>query len=154
MKYILVLLFALFSFPAFGQSIGKIVTAIGAVTLERNGQTSTPITGDYIYEFDKLKTKDGKLQLSFNDGTLFDMSANAEMVIDKYVYDPIGSNNTTLFNFIKGAFTFVAGHIAKTGDMKVKTPVATMGIRGTTPRVVIHEDGSVSFATLIEEKKR
>ncbi|MGB7011744.1 MAG: hypothetical protein WBD97_15265, partial [Pseudolabrys sp.] len=53
----------------------------------------------------------------------------------------------------KGTFTFVAGKIAKSGDMKVDTPVATMGIRGTTPRVEISEDGTVKFSTLIEEGK-
>ena len=37
--------------------------------------------------------------------------------------------------------------------MKVNTPVATMGIRGTTPRVEIADDGSVKFSTLIEEGK-
>ena len=47
----------------------------------------------------------------------------------------------------------IAGKVAKTGDMKVDTPVATMGIRGTTPRVEISEDGTVKFSTLIEEGK-
>jgi hypothetical protein len=58
-----------------------------------------------------------------------------------------------LLNLTKGTFTFVAGKIAKTGDMKVDTPVATMGIRGTTPRVEISDDGTVKFSTLIEEGK-
>ena len=53
----------------------------------------------------------------------------------------------------KGTFTFVAGNIAKTGDMKIDTPVATMGIRGTTPHIEISDDGTVKFATLIEEGK-
>jgi hypothetical protein len=54
---------------------------------------------------------------------------------------------------IKGTFTFVAGKMAKTGDMKIDTPVATIGIRGTTPRIEISDDGTVKFATLIEEGK-
>jgi hypothetical protein len=58
-----------------------------------------------------------------------------------------------LFNLSKGTFTFVAGNVAKTGDMKIDTPVATMGIRGTTPHVEISDDGSVRFSTLIEEGK-
>jgi hypothetical protein len=37
--------------------------------------------------------------------------------------------------------------------MKIDTPVATMGIRGTTPHVEISEDGTVKFSTLIEEGK-
>jgi hypothetical protein len=37
--------------------------------------------------------------------------------------------------------------------MKVDTPVATMGIRGTTPHVEISDDGTVRFSTLLEEGK-
>jgi hypothetical protein len=37
--------------------------------------------------------------------------------------------------------------------MKIDTPVATMGIRGTTPHVEISDDGTVKFSTLIEEGK-
>jgi len=48
---------------------------------------------------------------------------------------------------------FIAGKVAKTGDMKIDTPVATMGIRGTTPHVEISDDGSVRFSTLIEDNK-
>jgi hypothetical protein len=42
--------------------------------------------------------------------------------------------------------------VAHTGSMKVDTPVGTMGIRGTAPRVEIRNDGSVKFSTLVEEK--
>jgi hypothetical protein len=38
--------------------------------------------------------------------------------------------------------------------MKVNTPVATMGIRGTAPRVEISEDGTAKFTTLIEKTKK
>ena len=75
------------------------------------------------------------------------------MVLNEFVYDPNGSSNSTLFNLTKGTFTFVAGKVAKTSDMKIDTPVATMGIRGTTPRVEISDDGTVGFSTLIEEGK-
>jgi hypothetical protein len=37
--------------------------------------------------------------------------------------------------------------------MKIDTPVATMGIRGTTPHVEISDDGTVKFSNLIEENK-
>jgi len=33
---------------------------------------------------------------------------------------------------VEGTFAFVAGKVAHSGDMKIATPVATMGIRGTT----------------------
>jgi tetratricopeptide (TPR) repeat protein len=76
------------------------------------------------------------------------------MELNELVYDPKGKSNSTLFSLQKGTFTFIAGAIAKTGDMKIDTPVGTMGIRGTAPRVEILDDGTVKFTTLIEEYKK
>jgi hypothetical protein len=53
------------------------------------------------------------------------------MVLNEMVYDPNGSNNSSLLSLVAGTISFVAGETAKHGDMKVDTPVATMGIRGT-----------------------
>jgi hypothetical protein len=75
------------------------------------------------------------------------------MILNEFVYDPKGKSNSTFFSLSKGTFTFIAGKVARTGDMKIDTPVATMGIRGTTPHVEISVDGTVTFNTLIEDKK-
>jgi hypothetical protein len=74
------------------------------------------------------------------------------MEINEFVYDPKGHSNSTLLSLTKGTFAFIAGNVAHTGDMKIDTPIGTMGIRGTAPRVEILNDGSVKFSTLIEEK--
>ena len=56
---------------------------------------------------------------------------------------------------MKGTFTFVAGQVAHTGDMRVATPIATMGIRGTTVGAYLDADvaGNVYqlTATLLED---
>ena len=62
---------------------------------------------------------------------MFGLSSNARMVLNEMVYDPNGSNNSSLLSLVAGTITFVAGETAKHGDMKIDTPVATMGIRGT-----------------------
>ena len=74
------------------------------------------------------------------------------MEINEFVYDPNGHNNSTLLSLSKGTFAFIAGNVAHTGDMKVETPIGTMGIRGTAPRVQILDDGTVKFSTLVETK--
>jgi hypothetical protein len=146
--------------------IGKVVTATGSVTIEHAnavvvqanippsnavGQTKT---GDLVYRGDVVQTgPDGKVGITFTDGTAFNLSSNARMVLNEFVYDPNGKSNSTLISLSKGTFTFIAGKVAKTGDMKIDTPVATMGIRGTTPHVEISDDGTVKFSTLIEERK-
>jgi hypothetical protein len=154
--------------PAVLQSsskpIGKVVAATGSVTIEHVSavivqanvpdQAGKTKVGDLVYQGDLVQTgADGKVGINFTDGSSFNLSGNARMALDEYVYDPKGTSNSTLFNLSKGTFTFIAGNVAKTGDMKVETPVATMGIRGTTPRVEISDDGSVRFSTLVEEGK-
>jgi hypothetical protein len=147
-------------------AIGKVLSATGSVTIEHAnavvvqanlppaggvGQTKA---GDLVYKGDVVQTgADGKIGITFTDGTTFNLSSNARMVLNEFVYDPNGKSNSTLFSLTKGTFTFIAGKVAKTGDMKIDTPVATMGIRGTTPHVRISDDGSVEFSTLIEENK-
>ena len=144
--------------------IGKVVTATGSVTIERAnavviqanvaGQAGQAKVGDLVYLGDVVATgADGRLSINFTDGTSFNLSNSARMALNQFVYDPNGKSNSTLFNLTKGTFTFVAGKIATTGDMKIDTPVATLGIRGTTPHVEISDDGTVKFSTLIEEGK-
>jgi hypothetical protein len=147
------------------RSIGKVVTATGSVTIEHANavvvQANIPVggvgqtkAGDLVYKGDVVQTgADGKVGITFTDGTAFNLSSNARMVLNEFVYDPDGTSNSTLFSLSKGTFTFIAGKVAKTGDMKIDTPVATMGIRGTTPHVEISDDGTVKFSTLIEENK-
>jgi hypothetical protein len=144
--------------------IGKVVTATGSITIEhvnavvvqanlpsQAGQTKV---GDLVYQGDVVRTgADGRVSINFADGTSFNLSKNANMTLNEFVYDPNGKSNSTLFNLGKGTFTFIAGKIAKTGDMKIDTPAATMGIRGTTPHVEVSDDGTVKFSTLIEEGK-
>jgi hypothetical protein len=143
-------------------SIGKVMTIEGDATVEHVGVTTVQASlgngpvpakiGDFVYRGDIVQTgPNGKLGITFADGTAFNMSKNARVVLDEFIYDPNGKSNSTFFSLTRGSFTFVAGAIAKSGNMKIDTPVATMGIRGTTPHVEIFEDGTVSFATLIEE---
>jgi hypothetical protein len=144
--------------------IGKVMSVTGAATIEHavavvlqanlaSGAQSAK-TGDFVYQGDVVQTgADGKISLTFTDGTAFNLSSNGRMVLNEFIYNPNSTSNSTLFSLAKGNFTFVAGKVAKTGNMKFDTPVATMGIRGTTPNVEVAEDGTVRFSTLVEGKK-
>ena len=145
------------------KAIGKIVSVSGSVTIEHTsavvvqasaGGNGRGKVGDLVYQGDVLQTgADSVVGVIFTDGTAFNLASNARIALSEFVYDPKGKSNSTLFNLYKGTFTFVAGKVAKTGDIKIDTPVATMGIRGTTPRVEIGDDGAVAFSTLVEEPK-
>jgi hypothetical protein len=143
--------------------IGKVVSAKGSIKVEHTqavvlqaaiATTGDAKVGDSVYRGDVVQTAaDSAVGIAFTDGTAFNISSNARMVLNEFVYDPKGKQNSTLISLSKGTFTFVAGQVAKTGDMKIDTPVATMGIRGTTPHVEISDNGTVSFSTLVEDPK-
>jgi hypothetical protein len=154
------------SAAAFDASpIGKVLTAAGAISIEHPAaivvQANVPASGigqvkagDLVYRGDVIQTgADGTLSITFADGSSFNVSSNARMELNEFVYDPKGHSNSSLLSLTKGTFTFIAGDVAHTGDMKVDTPLGTMGIRGTAPRVEILDDGTVKFSTLVEEKK-
>ena len=144
--------------------VGKVLTANGTAHIEHaasvvvqanapSGGVDQAKAGDLVYRGDLIQTgADGALSIALADGSSFNVSGNARMEVNEFVYDPKGHDNSTLISLSKGTFTFIAGNIAHTGDMKVDTPLGTMGIRGTAPRVEILEDGTVKFSTLVEEK--
>jgi hypothetical protein len=123
---------------AAAQVIGSVSKLAGTVIAIRNGVSVNLNAGDNVQKGDVVQAgADSSLTLTFIDGTVFGLSANARMVLNEMVYDPNGSSNSSLLSLIQGTITFVAGETAKNGDMRVDTPVATMGIRGTAVLVEI-----------------
>ena len=84
------------------------------------------------------------LGVTFNDATTFNLTANATITIDNYVYEDGGKQNAALFDIAKGTVAFVAAEVAHTGDMKISTPTATLGIRGTTGLVEVPEGAAAN----------
>jgi len=128
--------------PAGGVVIGKVERLGGSATVQHaNGVVEELKIGDNVLQGDVVETRDGSLlAISFSDGTAFNMGANARMVLNELIYEAGGSSNSAVFSLVKGTITFVAGQVAKTGNMRVDTPVATMGIRGTTVNTTIESD--------------
>ena len=118
--------------------IGTVTRLTGSATAIRNGVSIQLNMGDTVNKGDVVQAgAESTLGITFIDGTVFGLSANARMVLNEMVYDPNGSNNSSLLSLVQGTITFVAGETAKKGDMRVDTPVATMGIRGTAVLVEI-----------------
>jgi len=132
--------------------IGHVTKLAGSATAIRNGVSIILNNGDNVEKGDVVATgSDSTLGVTFIDGTVFGLSSNARMVLNEMVYDPNGSNNSSLISLVAGTISFVAGETAKHGDMKVDTPVATMGIRGTA--VLVEIDFNVPGANGLPDAK-
>ncbi len=84
---------------------------------------------------DTLKTADkSRLVAVLDDDTKLTLGDNASVVVDTFVYDPRGTIGRLSARFRGGAFLFVGGSIEDQpgARVQVRTPLATLGIRGTT----------------------
>lgn len=135
--------------PAGGEPIGQVEKLEGEATVQRaDGTVETLRIGTKVFQNDVVQTADGgSLSLTFVDGTIFTLASGSRMLLDELIYDPNSNSNSAAFNLIEGSFVFIAGQVAKTGGMDVVTPVATMGIRGTTVKVDIE---TVNGLTTVE----
>jgi VCBS repeat-containing protein len=137
---------------AAAQVIGHVLKMSGGATAIRNGVSIELHIGDAVQKGDVVQTgADSSIGMTFVDGSAFGMTSNARMVLNEMIYDPNGSSNSSLISLVQGTITFVAGQTAKNGNMRVETPVATMGIRGTAVLVEIAaNDGPTKFSVLLE----
>jgi FecR protein len=125
--------------------IGQVATLQGSASVTRGnpGKVAALRISDPIFEHDTLVTgPDAALGITFDDQTTFSLSANTRIVVDAFVYQKGGARNAATFNVAVGTAAFVASLVAKTGDMKVTTPAATLGIRGTTGVVEVPAGGA------------
>ncbi len=127
--------------------IGLVATLQGTATATRDKAT-TPVAlrvNDPVFKNDTLATAaNSTLGVTFDDQTTFSLSQNTRIVVNEFVYQESGGANAASFNVVTGTAAFVASLVAKTGNMKITTPVATLGIRGTTGVIDVPEQGGVA----------
>lgn len=116
--------------------------------MTRNGMTGPLKLQDDIFKGDILQTgKSSTLGVTFSDDTTLNLSASSRVVVDNFIYQEGGKDNAALLNVTRGTMAFVAAAVAKTGDMKIETPTATLGIRGTTGVVEVPEGVAAGAAS-------
>ncbi len=127
------------------EPVGNVATVTGKASVIRNDKTTPLKVKDDIYLNDIVQTgANSALGITFVDATTFNLKANTRITIDNYVYEDGGKSNAAVFDVAKGTAAFVAAAVAKTGDMKITTPTATLGIRGTTGLVEVPEGAAAN----------
>ena len=136
-------------------SIGEVSTIDGTVNASRNdGNIFKLSTGDPVFQGDVIKCESGgSVGITFIDKTTLSLSDGGKMVLDELVFDPSSGVGTMAVDMLEGAFSFISGEIAKSGDeaMNVSTPVATIGIRGTSVAGKAAIEGNENSFTLLQD---
>jgi len=101
-----------------------------------------------FYSGESLKTADNaKAQVRFRDGSLISMRADTEIRIDKFSYqEGRTGGDKNIFTLLSGGFRTITGKIGKKDpkNYRMKSSVASIGVRGTTYEVVL--DGGLNVA--------
>jgi len=127
---------------AEASKIAQVKNVSGQVTVVRAGANLAAKAGDFLYEKDVLRTgTDGSVGVTFTDNTTMSTGPNSEVSLDEYQFDSSNFQGTMLTDMRKGTLAMASGDIARStpGAMKVRTPMATLAVRGT--RFVVQVKG-------------
>lgn len=158
-RMVLALIALLLSEVALADS-GRILYVNGRVTVERDGKLYRAVPRAKVISGDKISTgADGRLHLRMSDETLISLKPDTDFVIQRYRFaqarhpgEATGASQSTqtrrptatqatadepdssVFNLLKGGFRAITGLIGQRNRnaFSVSTPVATIGIRGTS----------------------
>jgi hypothetical protein len=106
------------------------------------GSQAVKRQGDVVVFREELETIDGSAALiRFIDDSTLALGAKSKVVIDAFVFDPEKAEGNALIRISVGTLRYVTGDMPK-GKTVIKTPTATLVLRGTTVTVRVHPDGT------------
>lgn len=119
----------------------------GTVGAVNNDATGTPpggrsknlSIGYSVVQKERIQTDtNGTAHIMFNDRSALNVGRNSSIVIDSFVYDPGAGAGRQAVSLAQGAARFVGGQISHSSETVIKTPAASIGIRGGNVTVVQH----------------
>jgi hypothetical protein len=148
MKILLLLLLLISTAHA---SIGNVILQEGNTVIEQKDGTENTSEIDLdVFSYDVVKTGDGKTAIEFVDATRVDVTEHSKLVIDEFVYDPATKTGTLSIKASLGTIRYASGLIAKNSkqNVKIETPTATIGVRGTDFTMTVDELGGSTIILL------
>ncbi len=121
----------LFAFQPTASHAQAAIGKTSSVKPQAEGSVAGTLSpGASVHGGETVKTGSaGQANLRFNDSSNLSVGPSSNVRLDKFVYDPNKGSGTVAIEASKGAFRFVTGSQNK-GEVKVKTPSGTLGIRG------------------------
>lgn len=131
-------LLAGFSLPVLAQNnIGEVAIAQREVTGAFAGRTTNLKYSDPVIQNQVVSTGQESLaRIAFHDLTTVAMGPQASIKLDRFLYNPDATGAGMTLNMARGAFRFVTGR-TKSDEIKINTPLATIGVRGTVVDVKV-----------------
>ena len=133
-------------------SIGEVTLHKGNAVVDRqDGDKGIEVEKDLdIFSYDTVKTGNGKVGIEFIDQTRVDVTEHSKLLIDEFIYDPNTKTGALSLKATLGTVRYASGQIAKNSaqNVKIKTPTATIAVRGTDFAMTVDEIGSSTIILL------
>ena len=132
-------------------SIGNVIIQEGDSLIERKiGEDVASEVNVDIFSYDTIRTAKSKTAIEFIDTTRVDVTEHSKLVIDEFVYDPNKKTGKLSLKASLGTVRYASGQIAKNNptSIKITTPTATIGVRGTDFSMTVDELGSSTIILL------
>ena len=132
-------------------SIGNVIIQEGESLIERKiGEDVASEVDLDIFSYDTIRTAKSKTAIEFIDTTRVDVTEHSKLVIDEFVYDPNKKTGKLSLKASLGTVRYASGQIAKNNptSIKITTPTATIGVRGTDFSMTVDELGSSTIILL------
>jgi len=96
-----------------------------------------------IASYDDVRTGNGRMAIEFLDSSVVRLTEHSKIIIDDFVYDPDPNKSKLALSMASGTARFITGRLAgiKKENIFIKTPSATIGIRGTDFTATVDELG-------------
>lgn len=122
---------------------GKLTEVTGPTQVSRastkiEGKVDIPVEMD-----DTIETLKARVGITFEDGTRVQCTEFSKLVIDTFVYDPSTGKGKLGMKATMGTVRYASGLIAKNNreEVRVKTPTASISVRGTDFSMTVDELG-------------
>jgi hypothetical protein len=142
MRWLVILAAAAFAAASHASDVGQIKNLSGAVHVERDEQRLPASAGMGVRQSDVLVTgADGAVGVTFLDNSLLSLGPSSTLAIDRYAFDSTTHDGQFDALLKRGTLAVVSGRMVKRspGSMRVRTPSAIMGVRGTEFVVKVDE---------------
>jgi len=132
--------------PALAQQpapAGRIKVVAWEAVVVRGSNGVPAQNGLVVFASDSLRTgKDGRVGVTLSDDTQVSIGPNSEVRLDSLLYEPGQGQLALVLKFIRGTAAYVSGQIAKLAPdaVRLETPAAIVGVRGTTLAVEVTSD--------------
>lgn len=129
----------------------SVLASIGTVTehqgppaqLQRDSEKLTARQGTGVEMNDTITTARSKMKLTFDDDTDVSLTEQSKLVIDDFVYDPNSGVGRLAATVAMGTVRYASGAVAHNNreNVRLRTPTATISVRGTDFTMTVDEIG-------------